>query len=221
MREGAAKLRIPSQSRRLLVAMWVSFGLHAVLIAFVRVAPPDLLQVADTAMEVRLHPAQSDMPVTSVRTNLAIDTHEGMPEREEREVNKLLPDEADRAPSELVQAMADERSGVVEPPPLASIKTAVDLTYYSAKELDAIPDTLVDFQSAMERLGQSGKWRLKLKIEANGRVSGVEVLNASPGRKLDDSVMKFLRDAHFVPALKNGLPVRALIIIELGYEVEG
>jgi protein TonB len=63
--------------------------------------------------------------------------------------------------------------------------------------------------------------RLQLKLEADGRVSDIEIVHADPPEVFDESVLKAFRNARFVPAQKNGHPVRALVLIEVVYDWEG
>jgi protein TonB len=72
----------------------------------------------------------------------------------------------------------------VSPPATLAIKSAVDLNYYSARELDVQPRALRRivpvYPPGPDRDGISGRVRLQLKLEADGRVSEVEVLAAEP-----------------------------------------
>ena len=72
-----------------------------------------------------------------------------------------------------------------------------------------------------DRQGVSGKVRLQLKLETDGRVSGIEVLSATPPGVFDESALQAFREARFSPAQKNGRPVRALVQIEVVYDWEG
>lgn len=109
--------------------------------------------------------------------------------------------------------------------PQASLTTAVDLTYYSARDLDVQPHALrvirPEYPGAADRQRLSGKLRLQLKLEADGRVSDIDVVSATPPGVFEESAIKAFRDARFSPAQKNGHPVRALVVIEVVYDWEG
>ena len=109
--------------------------------------------------------------------------------------------------------------------PSLAITSSVDLTYYGARDVDVHPRALreivPDYPADADRQRVSGKVRLLLKIESDGRVSDVEIMNATPPGLFEESAVKAFRDARFAPAQKNGHPVRALMLIELGYDWEG
>ncbi len=114
----------------------------------------------------------------------------------------------------------------VRPPsPLAAMTSAVDLTYYSARDVDVHPRALravePEYPYAADRQRLSGKVRLKLKLEADGRISDMEVVSASPPDLFEESALQAFRDVRFAPAQKNGRPVRALVLIEVVYDWEG
>jgi protein TonB len=114
----------------------------------------------------------------------------------------------------------------VRPPaPLATITSSVDLTYYSARDVDVHPRALREIEPEYpymaDRRRLSGKVRLKLKLEADGRISDIEIVSASPPDLFDESALKAFRDVRFVPAQRNGHPVRALVLIEVVYDWEG
>ena len=111
------------------------------------------------------------------------------------------------------------------PAPVAAITTAVDLTYYSVRELDVQPRALRDIVPAYpadaDRQRVSGKVEVALKLEADGRISEVVVLSATPPGVFDASAVEAFRNARFAPAQKNGRPVRARVVISVVYDWEG
>ena len=116
-------------------------------------------------------------------------------------------------------------SGAPGPAQSSILTSAVDLTYYSARDLDVQPRALreirPEYPGAADRQKLSGKLRLQLKLEADGRVSDVDVVSATPPGVFEDSAIQAFRDARFAPAQKNGQPVRALVLIEVVYDWEG
>ena len=112
------------------------------------------------------------------------------------------------------------------PAPLTAASTgSVDPTYYTAHDLDAHPrpldEVLPNYPAEADRQGVSGKVRLQLKLETDGRVSDIEVLSATPPGVFDESALQTFRDARFSPAQKNGRLVPALVLIEVVYDWEG
>jgi protein TonB len=106
-----------------------------------------------------------------------------------------------------------------------TITSSVDLTYYSARDVDVHPRALrevrPDYPAAADRQQLSGKVMLQLKLEADGRVSDVDVVRADPPGVFEESAIKAFRAARFAPAQRNGQPVRALVLIEVVYDWEG
>jgi protein TonB len=111
------------------------------------------------------------------------------------------------------------------PAPAATITSSVDLTYYSARDVDVHPRSLreivPDYPADADRQRLSGKVRLQLKLEADGRVSDIEIVHADPPEVFNESAIRAFRDARFAPAQKKGRPVRALVMIEVVYDWEG
>jgi protein TonB len=97
--------------------------------------------------------------------------------------------------------------------------------YYSEHDLVILPQSLHQIEpiypAEADRQGLSGKVHLRLKLEADGRVSNIEVLSATPPGVFDESALQAFRTARFAPAQKNGRPVRAQVEIEVVYDWEG
>lgn len=230
---------IPARLRRPLAAVWISLGLHAALIALVQVAPPPALRVGEPAIEVWLLPAPAaEVPPVPVAATPPVPADAPPPPRLEphpaTEAVPVAPSEpaavppAAEAPAE-PQADASAVGPTVlpaaAPAPALAITSAVDLTYYSARELDVQPRALreivPDYPADADRQRLSGKVRLQLRLEVDGRISGIEVVSASPAGVFDASALEAFRDARFAPAQKNGRPVRARVVIEVVYDWAG
>lgn len=188
-----------------LLALWISIGLHAALIALVKIVPPPAVSIG-TTIEARL-----------------------MPKTEPRDVSLYLPDLAAPELDEML-AYAPPPASTIEtpahdltPPPQPSpgpqieIPLAVDLHYYSARELDIIPSGDIPDPVLPEKL--SGKIKYEVKIEEDGRVSDVDVMSVELVPDTDSAVLAAteaaLRATRFKPGIKQGRPVRALVIYEL------
>ncbi|MBU2640865.1 MAG: TonB family protein [Gammaproteobacteria bacterium] len=238
--------------QRMLLAGWISLGVHAALIALVQVAPPATTLPSEPVIEVRLVSAPA--AAAAVTPPPAVAALEAPPEKSPL----LLPSEepealpvarptpapitsAPSAPAPIippppVEAAAPDQTApdqppppaaapAATPPPAAAITSAVDLTYYSAREVDVHPRALgqvvPDYPADADRRRVSGKLLLQLKLQADGRVSDLAVLSASPPGVFDESALQAFRTARFTPAQKNGRPVRALVQIEVVYDWEG
>ncbi len=228
---------IPLRLRRPLAAVWISLGLHAALIALVQVAPPASTRSAESVIEARLVSTHAESPLAE-RLPLA---PAAVPEDAPQETPLLAPSETAEAlpvatPAETTPPVAQPPAGpAVEsqpaaappaaPAPAAAITSSVDLAYYSARDVDVHPRALreivPDYPADADRQRLSGMVRLQLKLEADGRVSEIEVVSATPSEVFNESALKAFRDARFAPAQKNGRPVRALVLIEVVYDWEG
>lgn len=228
----------PPRLRRPLAAAWISLGLHAALIALVQVAPPASTFTAESVIEARLLASPVALPETA-----PLSAEAEAPDEAPEETPLLAPSEqADPLP---VVPPPAEPPPVAAPPPAAppaepgpaaeppaeappapaAITSSVDLTYYSARDLDlqprALREIVPDYPPDADRRRLSGKVRLQLKLEADGRVSEIAVVSAEPAEVFDESALEAFRDARFAPAQKRGRPVRAVVLIEVLYDWEG
>jgi protein TonB len=236
---------IPPRLQRPLAAAWISLGLHAAVIALVQVAPPGTTNPAESVIEARLVTTHAAPPaeVTPPRT-----PEVGAPEPPPKAVPLLAPSvtaEVLPVARPVAPAPAQPASPVTMPQPAApapaepqpaaalpaaavpavTITSAVDLTYYSASDVDVHPRALreivPDYPPVADRQRLSGKVRLHLKLEADGRVSDIEIVHADPPEVFNESAIQAFRDARFSPAQRNGRPVRAQVLIEVLYDWEG
>jgi protein TonB len=228
--------------------VWISLGLHAALIALVQVAPPPAVSVGEAVIEARLVPAHTAQPAAENPPAPEADAPEKLPDIPPQPL--LAPSGkvdalpvAEPAATQPVSSAA-EAEPVVEPrtgesaaepnspsapaappAPAVAITSAVDLTYYSARDLDVQPRALreiePDYPRDADRQRLSGRVRLQLKLETDGRISDIEVVSATPPGVFEESSIKAFRDARFAPAQKNGRPVRARVVIEVLYDWEG
>jgi protein TonB len=237
---------LPPRLRRPLAAAWISLGLHAALLALVQVAPPSSPGSGDQVIEARLVPAhaapvaaEAPTPTGGVATPAAApaDKPQLAPSMVAEAVPVAAPlSTAPPAPVESPIAAAArpaEPASATQPasaPPAASdspmaITSAVDLAYYSVRDLDVQPRALreivPEYPYDADRQHLSGQVRVQLKLEADGRVSDLEVVSASPPGVFESSTLKALRTARFAPARKDGRPVRARMVITVEYDWEG
>lgn len=187
------------------LALWISIGLHAALIAMVKIVPPPSAPIGHT-LEARLLPAT---PLPEVPLYLPELT---APTLDERLTYAPPPVTTAEAP-----ALARDKPQQESPMPQIEMPLAVDLHYYSARELDTVPHGELPDPVVPETL--AGTIRYKLKIERDGRVSDVEVLEVDFGPDHDRGVLTAteaaLRATQFKPGVKNGMPVRSVVVYEL------
>lgn len=188
-----------------LLAVWISIGLHGALIALVKIAPPREMPATHT-MEARLVPANQT-----------------------REVPLYLPDLTSPAIDEILAYAPPPASPVVNQPlpppatqetpiPQIEIPLAVDLHYYSARELDTTPIGNLPDPVLPETL--SGKVKYRIKVEEDGRVSDVEVISVDIPNEGDAAAAlanteTLIRATRFRPGMKQGRAVRAVVVYEL------
>jgi len=240
---------IPLRLRRPLAAALISLGLHAALLALVQVAPPTSLSLGEPVIEARLvsphaAPLSADVPPLTPAVETPVDSPQDTPLLAPSETAEALPVAEPLAPPPAQAAPAATAAQPVAPapaapppaqaasPPAASapvpgvtITSAVDLTYYSVRDLDVQPralrEILPDYPADADRQHLSGQVRVQLKLEADGRISDMEIVSATPPGVVEDSALKALRKARFAPAQKNGRPVRARVVITVEYDREG
>jgi protein TonB len=215
--------------------------LHAALIALIQVAPPAAMRQGEAVIEARLVPTHTAPPTVYVPPRVPeTDAPEGIP----KEIPLLAPSDRAEAlpvapPVEPVPTVAaslpasppaDPQPASTTPAasptaPAVAITSPVDLTYYSVRDLDVQPralrEILPDYPVDADRQRLSGKVHVQLRLEADGRISDIEIVSATPPGVFEDSALKALRTARFAPAQKNGRPVRARVVITVVYDWEG
>lgn len=203
---------IPEKLKWPLAALWISLGLHGALIALVQIAPPPA-GVGGGAIEARLVSVPPPLAVSPLTPSIETDETISV-EALERD-KPVDPVEAPSTPPQTAQTPPPS------PPPSAiprlEIPIAVDLNYYEARELDRTPAGQIPDPVLPESV--SGRIRFQVKIEENGKVSEVEVLESDPPDRFDRAALEIAREAlratRFTPGIKNGRPVRARVIYEL------
>lgn len=223
------------RAKRILLAGWISLGAHAALIALVQVAPPAAVSLGEQAIEARLvsnpvAPRAVKVPPLMTEVTVADASERTVPllapsvTAEAVADDPIAPPPLQAAPSIPPQPAQDAAPATV-PAPAAVFTSSVDLTYYSVRDLDVHPGALheivPEYPAEAVRQRQSGKVVLQLKLEADGRVSDIEVVSANPPDIFNESALKAFRNERFTPAQKNGRPVRARVLIPIMFEYDG
>lgn len=236
---------LPASVRRPLAAAWISLALHAALVALVHVSPPTAFDVGESVIEARLMPVPAASPQPPAETvpeaappaepepappppvPVALQPVPG-PQIEPAPVHRPVPENTPALAPEPATPAPSVAAAPPAPPPApvpVAITSAVDLTYYKARELDEQPRAMrrivPEYPPGPDRDRISGTVQLKLKLEADGRVSEVEVVRADPPGLFEDSAVQAFRKARFRPAKRGGQPVRALILVEVVYDWDG
>lgn len=109
--------------------------------------------------------------------------------------------------------------------PLAlNLPAVFDSHWYGAREVDRHPKAVGRIQpSYPENARQDGLegWvKLRLKIDEQGRVSEIEVVEAQPQGVFDAAAAGAFKQARFEPAIKQGVPVRYEGFFRVVFELE-
>lgn len=187
-----------------LLALWISIGLHGALIALVKIVPHRAGPSVNT-IEARLMPSTALHPVPLY-----------LPDLKSFAVDDALA-YAPSLPTSNVEQQPSSPPMQASPIPQIEIPLAVDLHYYSARELDVTPSGNIPEPVLPDTL--SGKIQYQVKIEEDGRVSDVDVMRVELAAGADTAVLTsteaLLRATRFKPGMKNGRPVRAVVVYEL------
>jgi periplasmic protein TonB len=210
---------IPTGLRRPLAAVWISFALHAALIALVQVATPGASGTGESVIEARLEQVEVAPPAEPASTAALLapsEAESALPVSEPESSPAASP----AVPETPVNAPAEAPS-----PPAGALTSLVDLAYYSPREVDVLPRALQEivpgYPDDAERAARSGKVRLQLKLEADGRVIDVEVVDADPPGLFDEAARAAFATARFSPAYRGGKPVRVQMVIEVVFDWQG
>jgi len=107
-------------------------------------------------------------------------------------------------------------------PPTRCALGQPDPTYYSGKQLDVPPWVMSEVAPAYPKQadenGVSGTVVLEIKVDENGRVQELRVINSTPPGVFDQSVIDAFRKVDFQPACKNEFAVRSVMRIEVRFE---
>lgn len=101
------------------------------------------------------------------------------------------------------------------PPPAPAPKP-----YLAARELDVRPQIrthVMPRYPAHVPPGTRGRVVLELLIGADGRVDAVNVERAEPGGLFEQAAVEAFAAARFAPAMKRGVPVPALLRVEVSF----
>lgn len=162
-------------------------------------------------------PLQQPQPLPPVKQDKAPPAPVVQPSPEPETVKASKPVPEQPQPPTQIQTEASQS------PALPSIPVMVDTTWYESRQLDAQPKASQPVNpvyppEAMRR-DQDGSVKLKLKVDEYGTVRDVSVVEGDPPGVFDESALAAFKQAHFIPARKNGMPVRALIYIRVRYEL--
>jgi protein TonB len=107
---------------------------------------------------------------------------------------------------------------------LPEIPVMLDTRWYTAREVDVLPRPTQPVQPQYPeeaRLkGQQGSVVLQLRIDQFGVVHDIEVVESTPPGVFDQACLDAFGAARFLPAQRDGRPVRALVKIRVTFELD-
>jgi len=86
--------------------------------------------------------------------------------------------------------------------------------------LDAARNRRPAYPEASRRRGQEGTVQLELSVDANGRVTGVRVVESSGFNALDAAALEAVREWRFRPAERAGMPMAGILTMAVHFRLE-
>lgn len=199
-------------------AMVLSLCLHMALLALVQVQPV-AERGAASVINVRI---MSLPPVVPVEHKPAVSKPSSQP------ALRPLPVQVEPAteqPAVAANQVAGDRSVTRQAEAMAlNLPAVFDSHWYGAREVDRHPKALGQIQPAYpenaRRDGLEGWVKLRLKIDEQGEVTEVEVIEAQPAGVFDRAAAEAFRPARFEPARRQGMPVRYEGFFRVKFELE-
>lgn len=208
----------------LLRMLLLSLSLHAAVIMIVQPRPypaaPDVVVLSARLADAVAEPAQVPLPEPAEPVQPVV---EPAPAAEEKPAPPQPVAAASPEPVVPTATVPLPRAEPADAPDLPSVAVMVDSTWYEARQLDAQPRAMARIEpaypEAARRQGIEGTVKLRLRIDEFGVVREVEVEEGEPPGVFDASALEAFSQGRFVPARKDGRPVRALIYIRVRYEL--
>lgn len=202
--------------------LMLSLGLHLAVIMVVqpRSFPPTAevvvisARLLDKAVEPAAEPAPVRQPEPPELSPVPASANSPEPVAE---AEPAPPPTAEPAPTAVARPQPTPAAD------LPSLPVMVDSNWYEARQLDVQPKAVAKIEPTYppeaRRQGIEGSVKLKLRIDEFGVVREAEVEEGDPPGLFDESALGAFRQGRFLPARKDGRPVRALITIRVRYEL--
>ncbi|MFA5083001.1 MAG: TonB family protein [Hydrogenophilaceae bacterium] len=212
--------------------LMLSLGLHMAVIMIVQPRPflpaAEVVVISARLLDKAVEPAPEAAPVSQPEPpeSPPVPASETIPEPvAEARPAPAEPPEAKPAPQPVAEPApsAIARPQPTPSPGLPSLPVMIDSNWYEARQLDSQPRAVAriepPYPPMAQRRGIEGTVKLKLRIDEFGVVREVEVEEGDPPGLFDESALSAFRQGRFLPARKDGRPVRALIYIRVRYEL--
>jgi len=88
-------------------------------------------------------------------------------------------------------------------------------------DIDPVPlrSISASYPISARRLGQQGLVKVRADVDADGRVTGCVVAASSGFASLDNAALDAVRNARFMPAMKNGRPVDSILVVPIRFRL--
>lgn len=107
----------------------------------------------------------------------------------------------------------------VEPPRRSESQLAPAVRRGVDKGVEVVHLPTPRYPPSCRRRGQQGLVLLEAEVLADGSVGRIRILRRAPSPRLDEAAIDAVRRATFVPALCNGRPVAAAVVIPVRFEL--
>jgi len=86
-------------------------------------------------------------------------------------------------------------------------------------DIDAVPlkPIAASYPASARRLGQQGLVKIRADIDAQGSVAADQISVSSGFAALDNAALDAVKNARFLPAMRNGKPVPSTIVIPIRF----
>ena len=211
-------LNFTSQTLRLAIALSLSLLLHLLVLLFVRVGA-----IAHGGMPARpIFEARLISAHLNSGTTVLVKAIEKLPPSripDFKPTPKVVPDapqKPDAQPAQSGMPQAAASAAQIDAPVLAD-------DYYSLKEVDEHPRQMGNpvYPERAAQLNMNGSVKVRLLLNENGGVDEATILEATPaGFGFKESVLEYLKTAHFQPAILKGRAVKCVVEYHLDFLVE-
>jgi protein TonB len=178
--------------RRMLIALGLSLLVHFLMVGGWGASGAARTTAVAVPLQARLEPMSAALPPLA-----AVDTPPATPQ----------PEVSVRRTAPTTTAVA-----VAEQSPAGAAASGPDLRFYLARELDQYPSPL----SALSLDNGHGSARLWVSIDQTGRVVEAAVIDADPPGEFERQARERVLATPFVPARRDGRPVKSRILLVLG-----
>jgi outer membrane biosynthesis protein TonB len=185
--------------RRMLIALGLSLLVHFLMVGGWGASGAARTTAVAVPLQARLEPMSAALPPLA-----AVDTPSA--------TTAPQPEVSVRRAAPAMTAVA-----VAEQSPAGAAASGPDLRFYLARELDQYPSPLAALTlSDLSRDNGRGSARLWVSIDQTGRVVEAALIDADPPGELERQARERVLATPFVPARRDGRPVKSRILLVLG-----